>query len=638
MADGTIKIDTSLDSTGFENGLSKLGGVAKTGLKTALAAVGGVSTALGGLSLAAVKVGAGFESEMSKVEAISRASGKEIEALTEKAKEMGAKTKFSASESALAMEYMAMAGWEAGEMLDGIEGIMNLAAASGEDLAITSDIVTDALTAFGLEAGDAGHFADIMAAASSNANTNVSMLGESFKYVAPVVGGLGYSAEDTAIALGLMANSGIKASQGGTSLRSILTRMTKPTKDVERAMDNLGISLTDTNGNMKSLDELMEELRDGFSGLTEAEMAQYAATLAGTEGMSGLLAIVGASDEDFNKLKEAVYGCDGAAEQMANTMQDNLSGSLTLLKSSAEGLGIEIQEELSESLKSAADAAVDYVNTLTTAFKRGGFKNLAATAGDIFADLVTKAAEQAPRMVDTAVTLIESFVKGLIKNRSRLARGAKEIVTALADGLVKLLPKGLQAPVRDAVDGIVASFAGGGLGTAVDTVVTLFGNLCDAAGKLSEVVLPPLVGLLNTLGENFNFLVGAAAGAYAGIKTFNGIVSATDGVGNMIGKIQGLWGLLAAHPFAALAGGIAAAVGGIAALNMTIPDANAELKAFGEETANVAQATRDAKAAREEATESIEAEYGHYRDLWGELQENVDQNGRVKKEIGRVHV
>lgn len=631
MADGTVKIDTSLDSSGFESGLSKLGGIAKTGLKTAMAVVGGVSTALGGLGLAAAKIGSGFEAEMSKVEAISGASGKDLEALTEKAKEMGARTKFSASESAQALEYMAMAGWKTEDMLGGIEGIMNLAAASGEDLALTSDIVTDALTAFGLSAKDSGRFADIMAAASSNANTNVSMLGESFKYVAPVAGALGYSAEDAAIALGLMANSGIKASQGGTSLRSTLTRMAKPTKDVQRAMDDLGISLTDSEGNMRSLDELMGDLREGFAGLTEAEQAQYAAALAGKEGMSGLLAIVNASEGDFNKLKDAVYGCEGAAQQMAETMQDNLSGSLTILKSSAEGLGIEIYEGMAEPLKTAADAADGYVNDLTDAFKGEGFRGLAAAAGDIFADLVTKAAEQAPRMIDTAVTLIESFVKGIVKNKGRLARGAKEIVLALADGLVKMLPQGLQAPVRDAVNGIVASFESGGLGKAVDTAVTLFGNLCDAAGRLADFTLPPLTAALDFSGEHFNLLVGAAAGAYAGLKVFNGLTSVTGTLGNMVGKVQGLWGLLAAHPFAALAGGIAAAAGGIAVLSLTIPDANAELKAYGEEMAAAAQATRDAKEAREDATESIKTEYGHYEELWQELQGIVDQNGKVKE-------
>ena len=231
MADGKVIIDTGLDTSGIEKDLSKMGKLAKTGLKTVATTVSAVSTALGGAAAAAVKVGVSFESEMSKVSAISGATGDELQKLTDKAKEMGAKTKFSASESAQAMEYMAMAGWKTQDMLSGIEGIMDLAAASGEDLATTSDIVTDALTAFGLSASDSTHFANVLAAASSNANTNVGMMGETFKYVAPVAGALGYSVEDCAVAIGLMANSGIKASQAGTALRSIFTEWrSQPTK------------------------------------------------------------------------------------------------------------------------------------------------------------------------------------------------------------------------------------------------------------------------------------------------------------------------------------------------------------------------------------------------------------------------
>lgn len=304
-----------------------------------------------GLGTAAVKVTSDFESAMSKVSAISGATGGDLDALNKKAQEMGAKTKFSATEAANAFEYMAMAGWKTEDMLDGIEGIMNLAAASGEDLATTSDIVTDALTAFGLSASDSGHFADVLAAASSNANTNVSMLGESFKYVAPVAGALGYSAEDTAIALGLMANAGIKGSQSGTALRGSLTRLTKPTGEAAVLMEQYGLSMTNADGSMKSLGEVMNMLRDKLGGLSEAEQAQVVATLFGQEAMSGMLAIINASDSDYAKLTDAIYDADGAAKQMADTMLNNLSGQLTLLKSALEGLAIQFGEILMPYIK-----------------------------------------------------------------------------------------------------------------------------------------------------------------------------------------------------------------------------------------------------------------------------------------------
>ncbi|MDD7647797.1 MAG: phage tail tape measure protein, partial [Ruminococcus bromii] len=245
-SDGKIKINTDLDASGFEKGLKKLGGLAKTGLSVITTGVAAVSAGLLAAGGYAVKVGSDFEAGMSEVAAISGASGEALQALTDKAKEMGSTTKFSATESAEALKYMAMAGWDTDKMLSGLPGVMNLAAASGENLGTVSDIVTDSMTAFGMAAGEAGHFADILAQASSKSNTNVALMGETFKYVAPVAGALGYSAEDAAVAIGLMANSGIKGSQAGTALRSTLSRLAKPTDEVQGAMDKLKISLTDS--------------------------------------------------------------------------------------------------------------------------------------------------------------------------------------------------------------------------------------------------------------------------------------------------------------------------------------------------------------------------------------------------------
>lgn len=371
-----------LDASGFESGFDK----AMKSMKTfqdesstvgdKFAAMGSAMTSVGssltksvtlplvGIGTAAVKMTSDFDSSMAKVEAISGATGDELDALREKAKEMGAQTKFTASESADAFTYMAMAGWKTEDMLNGIEGIMNLAAASGEDLALTSDIVTDALTAFGLQAQDSAHFADVLAAASNSANTNVSMLGESFKYVAPVAGSLGYSVEDTSVALGLMANSGIKASQAGTSLRTLLTNMVNPTDNMDWAMRRLNVSLTDNEGNMKSLNEVMVDLRKGFSQLSQAEQAEVAANLAGKEGMSGLLAIVNASETDFNKLTKAINTADGTAQDMADTMLNNLGGQLTILGSALEGLAISFGEMLVPTLTEGVRHLTKLVDSL----------------------------------------------------------------------------------------------------------------------------------------------------------------------------------------------------------------------------------------------------------------------------------
>lgn len=325
-------------------------------------------------------VGMAFDSSMSKVAAISGATGDDFNFLTEKAQEMGAKTKFSASEAADAFTYMAMAGWKTGDMLDGIEGIMNLAAASGENLASVSDIVTDAITAFGLSAEDSGHFADVLAAASNSANTNVSMLGGSFKYVAPVAGALGYSIEDVSVALGLMANSGIKAEQAGTAMRSMLTRLAKPTKEVYSAFETLGISaedaLTNADGSMKPLSETIGILREKMSGLSETEQASAAASIAGQEAMSGLLAIVNASESDYQKLTDAIANADGTAQGMADTMNDNLPGAITILKSAMEGLGIAIYENGSEALKGFVEKLTEVVTKITEFVGNGGIEKL----------------------------------------------------------------------------------------------------------------------------------------------------------------------------------------------------------------------------------------------------------------------
>lgn len=304
-----------------------------------------------GAGAAATKLGMDFEAAMSEVAAISGATGGELAKLEAKAREMGATTKFSASDAAAALKYMAMAGWDTSQMLDGLEGVMMLAAASGEDLALTSDIVTDALTAFGMKASQAAEFADLLASASSNSNTNVAMLGESFKYVAPLFGALGYSAEDAALALGLMANAGIKGSQAGTSLRAAITNLANPTKSMKKAMDKLGISITDANGKMLPFKDVMDQLREKFAGLTEEQKAQYAATIFGKEAMSGMLAIINASEEDYNKLIKATKNYNGAAKEMSDIMQDNLKGRWQEFKSVLEETALQIYDAMLPSLE-----------------------------------------------------------------------------------------------------------------------------------------------------------------------------------------------------------------------------------------------------------------------------------------------
>lgn len=473
--DGTLKFDTSIDSSGFQDGIDNISGIASKGIKATAAIIGGAATAVSGFAATAIKAGSDFEAGMSKVQAISGASGDEIAKLADKAKEMGAKTKFSATESAEAMQYMAMAGWKTGDMLNGIEGIMNLAAASGEDLASTSDIVTDALTAFGEAADQSGKFADALAAAASNSNTNVAMLGESFKYVAPVAGALGYSYQDVSVALGLMANSGIKASMAGTSLRQLFTNLAKPTDSMAAAMDYLGISLQDDEGNMKSLMDVMQDLRKSFGkcqmpmdefqsklaeldtqyangeltekkynkalqDLTEkaygaegALKAKYAATLAGTQGMSGLLAIVNSSDDDFDKLTEAIYNSDGAAEKMADTMNDNLQGAITLAKSALESVQIALYEKVQEPMKDTVKNVTSMLEDMNNSLAENGFSGLAISFASSLAQLAQMGLDEAPKLVELAGTLCDTFVQEIMKHAPEFSESGAKLATTIIE-------------------------------------------------------------------------------------------------------------------------------------------------------------------------------------------------------------
>ena len=393
-----------------------------------------------------IEVGSNFEAAMSRVESISGATGSDLDALTEKAKQMGSTTKFSASEAASAMEYMAMAGWKTEDMLRGIDGVMNLAAASGEDLATTSDIVTDALTAFGKSADESGRLADIMAAASSNANTNVSMMGETFKYAAPVMGALGISMEDAAVATGLMANSGIKASQAGTALRTGLSNLAKPTKPMKEWIDKYNISLVENEDGSVNLRETMIQLREKMSGLSETEQAAATSAIFGKNAMSGWMAVINASESDFNQLTTAIDKSEGSAARMSETMKNNLTGSLTEFQSAMEGLGIAVFEKISEPLQSVVKIGTSALHGLTEALKDTRIEN------ELVVDQIKEANESLQSSIDNAGqvqvdaaakagqigVLTEALTK--LNGQEELDETQKRRLKQIYDELVELVP------------------------------------------------------------------------------------------------------------------------------------------------------------------------------------------------------
>ena len=520
QAVGYLMLDTSNFTSGFKSALSDLrtfqdsSSTTKDKLASLSSAMGQtgksmtkfVTLPLAGVGAAMVKTTADFEAGMSQVQAISGATGEDLKALSDKAKEMGAVTKFSASESAEALKYMAMAGWDTQKMLDGLPGVMNLAAASGEDLGTVSDIVTDALTALGMKAEEAGHFADVLAQASSKSNTNVSLMGETFKYVAPLAGSLGYSCEDVATAIGLMANAGIKGSQAGTALRSVLTRMAKPTKESANAMQALGLEITNADGSMKPLNDVMVQLRQGFSGLTEEQKASYAAMLGGQEAMSGLLAIVNASDEDFNKLVEQINNADGAAEQMANTMQDNLSGQLTILKSTIEGISISFGEIMLPVVKAVVSGLQSFATWLN---------NTSETTKRVIAVIATVVATLGPALLIGSklilgITKLMPLISGLGSALTFLTSPIGIVIAAVAAlalawatdfGGMREKTKEIMGSIKDIITSIVEAIKYawdnniGGMRTIVETVFAAIELVFETALNVISGIFDMFAGL-----------------------------------------------------------------------------------------------------------------------------------------------
>lgn len=577
-------------------------------------AAAGIGLSAGALVGSSVSSFAGFESQMSEVKAISGATQGQFAQLMAKAKEMGATTKFTAQESGEAFSYMAMAGWKTKDMLSGIEGVLNLAAASGEDLGTTSDIVTDALTAFRMKASDAGHFSDVLAQASSNANTNVSMMGESFKYVAPIAGAMKYSVEDTSLALGLMANASVKGSMAGTSLKTSLANMASPTKKMATAMEKYNISLTDGEGKMKSLRGVLENLRTNLGGLSETEQTAAASAIFGKEAMAGMLAIINASEKDWKKLTSAVDHADGASKKMADTMQDNLSGKFTRFTSALEGVKNAFGERIAPYLMDALDWLTKKMPDVESALMDGmdRFDRFAAGVKERIAEFTDTPEWDAAGLFGKINIAWDGLVVEPFKEwwagggKEKMGAAAKDIGLGLGAGISAGILTLLGVDVSSALnegESIGAQFAKGFsegfqgmdiMGALGSTLSGAFSNAskllpggqsADLSSWLSAAVLAriglPLIGMgVSGMGLGKGILTSAKTGTLAkiigsasvadeiagtGMLTGTGIVGGLASIGAKLGgaSIASTGTGLALTGAGSVAGGV---VGGIAAV------------------------------------------------------------------------
>lgn len=515
--------------------------------KTQLAGTVGVMVAAGAaIYNGPVKKAAEFQEQMSTVQAISGATGDDLQLLSEKAKQMGATTKFTAKEAGEAMEYMAMAGWKTKDMLGGVEGVMNLAAASGEELAAVSDIVTDAMTAFGLAAdgttngvSNATHFADVLAQASSNANTNVGMMGETFKYVAPVAGSLGYSLEDTATMIGVMANSGIKASNAGTALRSIMTRLSTDAGASSKSLgalgiltEKLGVQFYDSEGKTRDLAKVIGETREAWKGLTQEEQNNYAKKIAGQSGISGFLALMNAEQADFDKLAASINNADGAAKAMADTKLDNLNGQITLMQSAWDALQVELGEMLLPVLTDLIKKATEVLGVVTTfvqknpemtktiakvvaglmAFRVGmlSLKLAGLTGASGIVSLLQKLMELRIGFLESAAistsfaTKLKAAGSGVLKYFKGVGGALGGVLAGAGSKLLSLLLKpfgnigGALGGILSKVGGIILNSPLGSIGKVIASSFGKLGTLIAPIGNVLKTAFGPLGGLLKT--------------------------------------------------------------------------------------------------------------------------------------------
>lgn len=640
MADGKIVIETGLDTKGIENGLGKISSLASKGLATATKTITATSAALSGMGGYAIKVGSSFEAAMSQVAATMGMSAEEIHngsaefsKLQEAAKNAGATTKFSATQAAEALNYMALAGYDTNKSVQTLPTVLNLAAAGDMDLATASDMVTDSMSALGDKAGTVESFVDKMAKTSQKSNTSVQQLGEALLTVGGTAKSLAGGVTEANTVLGIFADNGVKGAEGGTALRNVILSLSAPTDIARKKMAELGLNVFDAEGKMRPLNDTFNDLNKILGSMNEGERTQVLNTIFNKVDLKSVNALLANSGERFDQLKGYIENADGAAGQMADTMQDNLQGKMTTLNSALEGLGIGIYENIEDSLKEAAEEGISAVGRISNALQNGGLDAAVEEAGAVLADLSVKVAQSAPKMVNASVSLIKAFAKGVVNNKSQLKKSATEIVNVLSTGLIKLLPKKMQEPAKKGMDALKRTFDAG-----LKSIV-----------KIAEPIVSGLGKIFIKLADNMDKIAPVTVSLVAAFKTFKTVSGPVTTVVSVITKLSrvsseaggvmaALNAAMSANPAAMIAIGIGALAGGIAFLALKSNEASKEQVAFQKEIDNLSASIEknrneldNLSSSIESTNKSAESSAAPLERLKNKMSEAFDETGKVKQ-------
>lgn len=523
MADYTVTGDTRLDTSGFTKGISSMT-VAAGNLISGL--VSTATSKMAGLAKSSVSVGMSFEASMSQVAATMGKSTDEIESLTRVAKEMGSSTKFSATQAADALNYLALAGYDADKAAEVLPSVLNLAAAGGMDLAYASDLVTDAMASLNIEANknNVDDFGNKLAMAASKANANVSQLGEAILTVGGTAANLKNGTTELTTALGLLANVGIKGAEGGTHLRNIILSLQSPTDDAAKLIQQLGLQVYDAQGNMRGLDEILGDLNTRMVGMTQGQKDSIINRLFNKTDLAAVNGLLAAQGEQWDALAAQIDAAGGAMEQMAETQQDNLQGVMTSMNSAFEGLQLAVYERLEPALTDAGSWGVECIRNLTDALSNGGPEAMLSAAGGILSALAAGIVEQLPGLAAAGVDAITYLAQSLIAATPEMLTTGASIVGALVDSLSSALPQLLDTGIE------MLSQLGAGLVQGIPELLTqalplvadLASGLRENAGKLVDAGLELI----------FNLMQGLMDGLPTLIEYLPGIVSDLAGIIN----------------------------------------------------------------------------------------------------------